>query len=375
MAPSRLSLKRSLLLSCFLAISLFSAAGLAQGNQQTTPKNGQTTPTPAGPTPTTAKGQTTANQQPTTSPKTDKTSLPNLPGLSSSTQAANTDKIPGLPTLSKTVDNSIPTYPPPSPPPVGNAPFMNRSTLPDGTVFIAVGAILGLFGAVILIWRGTVAYLLKRSVERAAMAQHVTNDKVAATFPAPPDTFYKYKDLDSSPSLALGGLVAANRAGQRRTHRGPPVPSTTRSQTNLFFSPTASHAAGGTVNSASRDSRFLPSGFYAATSATPAGSQGGGGHSISLSNLNPTNMRGGGYARPSPPESPDMGPRTTPPGLRNYSTSSISLNRAPSGRAPSAYLEDMLDDQPGLFPPAGGPPAQQGGGHYRSYSGGQQPRY
>jgi hypothetical protein len=243
---------------------------------------------------------------------------------------------------------------------------MNRSTLPDGTVFICVGAILGLFGAAILLWRGIVAYLLKRSVERAAMAHHGTNDKVSASFPAPPDTFYKYKDVDSSPSLAAG--IAAAR-GQRRTHRGP-TPSATPSTTNLFYSPTAAGGAGGMNTAGGRDSRFLPSGFYAATSAAPAQ---GHGQSVSLSNLGPTTR--GQAVRATPPESPDLAPRTTPPGGRNFSTSSISLNRPPSGRAPSVYLDDLLADNPGAFPPA----APQGGtaGHNRSYSNGrqQQPRY
>jgi len=250
---------------------------------------------------------------------------------------------------------------------------MNRSTLPDGTVFIAVGAILGLFGAAILIWRGVIAYLLKRSVERAAMAQHTTNDKVAASFPAPPETFYKYTD-DSSPSLAAG-LVTGR--GQRRTTRGP-IPSQTPSTTNLFFSPTAAGGAGGTMNGANRQSSFLPSGFYAATSAAPSSTQGHG-HSISLSNLNPasgTNRVSHVPVRQTPPESPELAARTTPPHGHpgrgnNFSTSSVSLNRPPSGRAPSAYLDDLLDDQPGAFPPA----APQGGGHYRGPSNGQQPRY
>jgi hypothetical protein len=248
---------------------------------------------------------------------------------------------------------------------------MNRSSLPDGTVFIAVGAILGVFGAAILIWRGIVAYLLKRSVEKAAMAQHTTNDKVPASFPAPPETFYKYTD-ESSASLTAG-LVSGK--SQRRTTRGP-IPSQTPSATNLFFSPTAAGATGGGMNSSNRHSSFLPSGFYAATSAAPAGA--GHGHSISLSNLNPASSNRGSHmpVRQTPPESPELAPRHTPPHghpsrTNNFSSSSISLNRPPSGRAPSAYLDDLLDDQPGAFPPA----MPQGGGHYRGPSTGQQPRF
>jgi hypothetical protein len=379
MGSPRMSLKRSLLLSTFAALSLFSTSALAQGNNKPPP--------PAPTTPITTPRDQKSQSQSSSTPSSQSSSIPSsqttpssLPALSSSTSAASTGpppKLSGLPTLSKTVDNSVPTYPPPSPPPVQNAPFMNRSTLPNGTVFIAVGAILGLFGAAILLWRGIVAYLLKRSVEKAAIAQHTTNDKLAASFPAPPDTFYKYTD-ESSPSLTAG-LVTGR--GQRRTTRGP-IPSQTPSATNLFFSPTAAGGAAGSLNSASRNSSFLPSGFYAATSAAPAGAGAAQGHgqSISLSNLNPASAGNRGShvpVRQTPPDSPELAPRTTPPHAppgraNNFSTSSISLNRPPSGRAPSAYLDDLLDDQPGAFPPAA---PQGGGGHYRGFSGGQQPRF
>ena len=262
-----------------------------------------------------------------------------------------------MPTATRTVDTDIPEYPAPTIPPTRNAPFMNHSTLPDGTVFIAVGAILGAFGLAVLAWRGIVACLLHRSVERAAMAQHAANngriggggtDKNAASFPAPPAQFYKYIERESSGSLAAAGLAGAS--GARRTNRGP-TPSATPSQTNLFFSPTAAGSSSGLGGSASnRDSaRFLPSGFYASASPAPTGAHAHG-NSISMSTLRPGSR---GRMGPSPPESPDVGPRVV---SRNFSTSSLNLNRPPSpgARAPSAYLDDLLDEQPGLFPPAAG---------------------
>jgi hypothetical protein len=252
---------------------------------------------------------------------------------------------------------------------------MNHSTLPDGTVFIAVGAILGAFGLAILAWRGIVACLLHRSVERAAMAQHAANnaplgkggDKNAASFPAPPAQFYKYIERESSASLAGAGMGggAAGSAG-RRTHRGP-TPSATPSQTNLFFSPTAAGSAsalGSATGASNRDSaRFLPSGFYASASPVPGGGGGHGhghGNSISMSTLRPSSR--GRALGPSPPESPDVGSRVV---SRNFSTSSLNLNRPPSpgARAPSAYLDDLLDEQPGMFPPSG-TPSPQGRGRY-----------
>ena len=365
------SMKRLLLLSAILAISLFSATASAQRQTNTdaaaTTDAHQPTQTNDNDATTTNAQTTDATTDATTDQTTDRaTQTTKAPSTTSTDDATTTssESLPSIttsssdkssfPSLTKTTDTSIPTYPPPSPPPTNNAPFMNRSTMPNGTVFIAVGAILGAFGAAILVWRGIVACLLHRSVKKASMAQHAANDK--ASFPVPPAPFYKYSDRESTNSL---GAAAAAGRGQRRTTRGP-IPSGTPSQTNLFFSPTASGTGGGGMGTAgNRDSRFLPSGFYAATSASspnpavPGG--GGGGHnpSISLSNLRPTSR---GHVGPSPPDSPGLPPRGvgTP---RNYSTSSFNLNNHTSGdRTPSMFLDDLLDEQPGAFPP--GPSAR-----------------
>lgn len=247
-------------------------------------------------------------------------------------------------TASLTRGFGIPTYPAAAVPPTINAPFMKHSSAPDGTVFIAVGAILGAFGLGLLLWRVISGILLHRSVARAAMAQHDVNSK--AGFPAPPAPFYKYTDHGST--MSLGGSAAGR--GVRRTNRGP-TPSNNPSQSNLFFSPTAANP--GTAGN--RGSSFLPSGFYAAGSGSP-GPQGHG-HSISLTNLRP-DSRGhqGNPSRntlnPSPPESPGVMPR------RDLSSSSLNLNRPPSQRAPSAYLDDLLADDPGALPPPHMPPSQ-----------------
>ena len=236
----------------------------------------------------------------------------------------------------------IPTYPAASVPPTYHAPFMQHSRAPDGTVFIAVGAILGAFGLAILLWRVIVGLLLHRSVERAAMAQHDVNSKTG--FPAPPAPFYKYTDQSSNKSL--NGGAAAGR-GVKRTNRGP-IPSSNPSQSNLFFSPTA--AVGG--NSGNRGSAFLPSGFYAAGAGSGSPSHQ---HSISLTNLRP-DSRGHGAPRntlgPTPPDSPAFSPTR-----RDLSTSSLNLGNPSGQRAPSAYLDDLLADDPGSLPPPHGVPS------------------
>ncbi|KAJ2901506.1 uncharacterized protein MKZ38_001734 [Zalerion maritima] len=377
MGASRLSLKRVLLVTTFIALCLFATTVRAQGNEDTTAAADATTTesnddseatttadsnddseetTTADSnddeeTTTTAKDDTetatstdvsiTATATGSTTADTASSSIPSITGTTAPDSASS--NLPSLTGIYNTY-----SYPAASVPPTSNAPFMQTSSLPDGTVFIAVGAILGAFGAAILIWRGIVACLLHRSVERAAVAQHATNDKA---FPAPPAQFYKYSDQESKVSLA----------GIRRTNRGP-IPSGTPSQTNLFFSPTAPGQG-----HQSRDSRasFLPNGFYPANAggSSPLGGPGGHGHSISLTNLRPSS-RGqvASYVGPSPPDSPAFGPNRSNPAMRNVSTS--SLNRPPSQRAPSAYLEDLLDENPHMLPPQGDvPPMPPQHGH------------
>ncbi|KAF4958236.1 hypothetical protein FGADI_2608 [Fusarium gaditjirri] len=248
------------------------------------------------------------------------------------TSIASSGTEEAMPTLTRY--KPIPTYPAPSVPPTNNAPFMRHSSAPDGTVFIAVGAILGALGLAILLWRLIVGILLHRSVERAAKAQHDENAKTG--FPAPPAPFYKYTDTGSTMSLSAG-------RGVRRTTRGP-VLSSTPSASNLFFSPTAAASGNGTGN---RGSAFLPSGFYAAGTSSPGGQHE---NNISMTNLRPDSRGHFGTPsrhtlNPSPPESPSF------QGRRDISNSTLNLNRPPSQRAPSAFLEDLLTDDPSSLPP------------------------
>ncbi|KYK58696.1 CSI2 protein-like protein [Drechmeria coniospora] len=300
-----------------------------------------------------AAAATTDEAAPTTttkSSKTSKVSITNTGPLATKTPVAvptitgggakdsNAGPI-AFPTLTR---NVIPTYPAPTVPPTKNAPFMQQSTLPDGTVFICVGAVLGVLGLAILLWRAIISLLLHRSVKRAAMDQHIAGGKTG--FPAPPAPFYKYTDQSSTPSFAAGvGAVPAGR-GVRRTTRVP-VPSATPSQSNLFFSPTAatSNAAG------VRASSYLPSGFYASGSGNSNHT-----NSISLSNLRPDSR--GPHLAParntlsqSPPDSPQYPARRD---TSLMSPSSLNLTAlSPGQRAPSAYLEDLLADDPNALPP------------------------
>lgn len=339
-------MKRSLLLSAVV----LAARALAQ---DTTTSTAETTTAAT----TTATSDDTTTASATSSDDSTTSEATSMPALTTSTSASETTAS-DMPTLSSTssADTAIPTYPAPSVPPTSNAPYMQVSSMPDGTVFIAVGAILGAIGLAIVLWRAIIVCMLHRSVEKAAIAQHVANDKAA--FPAPPAPFYKYSDQDSSQNVATG-------RGVRRSTRGP-IPSATPSQSNLFFSPTA--AGGGNResmyrdnpnrDSSYRDSRFLPAGFYAAGQASPQNMDGPDSSSISLDNLRPSS-RGHTHRLSG---SPGFGPQRSP---MEASSSNVNLTAAPDGRAPSAYLDDMLADHPEMFPPSGNTSANPSNHPYR----------
>ena len=262
----------------------------------------------------------------------------------------------GLPKLAQ--DN----YPAPSVPPTADAPFMQKSTLPDGTVFICVGAALGFFGFLVLAWRGLVAWSIHRSVRRAAIAQSAKYSRVGdpRAHPSKSKGPYYHPGAGSTLSLdQLGALGAASgkSSGKHQSGHG-----------SLFFSPTA--GAGMQTPSSNRGSGYLPAGYYASGNSAPAGGSGmthlgTGRDSIGLSNLGPQTHR---YSRarstgPSPPRSPSLPPsrggestyggRLSTAGLTTHaSNSSLNLPGAnPQSRAPSAYLEDLFENHPPGTPP------------------------
>ncbi|KAG9229446.1 hypothetical protein BJ875DRAFT_474845 [Amylocarpus encephaloides] len=269
----------------------------------------------------------------------------------------------GLPTIA----GQYKIYPA-SVPPTHNAPYMQSSTLPEGTVFIVVGAILGFMAMGVLLWRGLVAWSLHRSVKRANMQQHMSDNK--ALFRAPVAPFYKdHQDREST--ISLSGIGARNNKKGAR----PSTPSRMPNSGSLFFSPTAGAAAAGGLNgSGNRASNYLPAGYYAAGAASAGNPQSHAslshGQSISMSNLAAPSS--GGYARPrsigqTPPDSPSL------MATRGHmaSSSTLNLTHAYHGeqRAPSAYLEDLFDGETGPPVPGHHPSGSRGSGS------GPAPRY
>nr|POE63365.1 hypothetical protein CFP56_04268 [Quercus suber] len=266
-----------------------------------------------------------------------------------------------------------------------NAPFMQKSDYPEGTIFIAVGAVLAFLGACILLWRGLVAWSINRSVKRSAMASIRSTEKHPSTWGssgyAPvKDSFYK--DVGSSMSMD-----ALNHAGKplRGHHKNDDVQRSATPPAGLFFSPTAQAGQGGAPQT--RGSTYLPAGYYATSSAqaaggagsttvggprapyarqsrmepSPPGSRGSVYHTSSRDNLRAASRDGYTSARNSHLDPPS---RLGQPGAGLYSSPSTTslggagparhpLNDSPAGsrapslagsRAPSAYLDDLFEN-------------------------------
>ncbi|KAI9850582.1 MAG: hypothetical protein M1838_005432 [Thelocarpon superellum] len=333
--------------------------GTSTGNQPGTTQPATTGQTTGGSSPNSPNTPNTPNTpSPNTTPTTNG---PNTPGTSSASGITITAANPAAPTntgappsitgggsAAPTLPKDLPTlagqYPSASVPPTADAPFMQHSNLPEGTVFIAVGAVLGFMALTVLGWRGLVAWSVRRSVQRAALQQGAADSKGL---------------LRSQKT----GLYAANAASSVSLDRLAPRSGSVAAKnvtphTSLFFSPTARPAS--TMESPGiRGSTYFPAGYYAAGAATPGGGAGMthvGGSSINLSHLGPQSQ---GYSRtrsvgPSPPISPNLPPNRGSEAAfhrtgntSNPSLSSINLSAPAQGRAPSAYLEDLFArDQP-----------------------------
>ncbi|KAK7527402.1 uncharacterized protein IWZ02DRAFT_487247 [Phyllosticta citriasiana] len=323
---------------------------------------------------TTATGTTTSEESSATTTATSKTD-------SKSTDTATSSYRPSdLPTLAGA---SIPTITVPN---LANAPFMQKSDYPEGTVFIAVGAILGLFAATILAWRGMLAWSLHRSVKKAAVAHSVTDSK---TMRGPTSTLYNSKGNGTSYNPVSGG--SALNLGDMKSNKASALEKTRMvpSEASLFFSPTADGPT--RTHGANRSSAYLPSGYYNSghrDSSAPRT------HSALGTPRVPSH-----YFTPSPPESPGLPPtsRDGPPqeprsplggspylygqpfhgshamdrssihGTAGLGLSSSSLNLAAprQGRTPSAYLEDLFEGSPGVRPGGGGTGTTASGSPYR----------
>lgn len=217
---------------------------------------------------------------------------------------------------------------------------MQKSRLPQGTVFIAVGATLAAMAVSVLLWRALVAWSVNRSVRKAALASMNGSDydskrhsrfgggggggnrKPGNRRASGYDRVSKhgYKDANGS-SLSLDALTSSGKPmnhaqlhhAERQQHSRTPEPADPAS---LFFSPTAKqHAHPGADRdlNAKRSSAYLPAGYYASTSAAPAG---GAGATTIGGSLAPSNNR---YSRNAITPSPPPSSQDTAPSYRHSS--------------------------------------------------------
>ncbi|EEA25814.1 hypothetical protein TMatcc_005950 [Talaromyces marneffei ATCC 18224] len=254
------------------------------------------------------------------------------------TTTATTSTGTGLPPLTST-SSSLTDIPTATVPPTSNAPYMQQSSLPEGTVFIAVGAGLGFIGLSVLIWRAMVAWSINRSVRKAAYQQTKSNMKAAAVLRRSSrrkshrrsGTSGRRRSRRETRGTSMNMEKLSSRS-DRQSHVSTKTPAT---QSSLFFSPTA---GAGSHQSLNRTSTFLPAGYYA------AGNTAMGSHSqVNL-----------GRSPPGTPSSPPTHVLDVPLNRTSHhlgaSTSSLNLNAPPQGRVPSAYLEDLFDNHPPTRP-------------------------
>ncbi|OAX82412.1 hypothetical protein ACJ72_03240 [Emergomyces africanus] len=234
--------------------------------------------------------------------ETEKGTLPPLTTEAPSTTSDNAV----LPSLTDDSPLSLPPLfkiPTPQVPPAAGAPYLQVSNLPEGTIFIAVGAALGLFGLIVFLWRALVAWSINRSVRRAATRPNQT-DSTAALLNKRKSGVYRQPAAGASMSMEKMGSIGAR-------HSGLP-PRTHTSTSSLFFSPTA---GAGMHTSGNRGSGYLPAGYYAAGSAATPG------QSIGLSPLGPQTQ---GYARTRS----TSGPAHLPPPVSIQQVVVADMNRA-----------------------------------------------
>ncbi|KAH1302060.1 hypothetical protein KXX11_003269 [Aspergillus fumigatus] len=337
--------QRSMTLLLFLLIVVLAQLASAQRDPNTNDAattaqttEGTKTTDPA----TTDTGKTTDSTSTTdaTTTKASTSSETSTTEASTTTDAATTSTVSTTDSAGSTATSASSTdgFPVVTVPPTADAPYMQKSNTPEGTVFIAVGAALGFIGLAVLAWRGLVAWSVNRSVRRAAL-MHASEKK---------GLLRSKRKRSSRHSRAVPASMSLEKLSPHHRNsynpRAPNIPST---GSGLFFSPTA---GAGMHTSGNRGSSYLPAGYYAAGNAAPTGSQN---IPYSTPEMRPHSQ---GYIRtksnPSPPRSPGLSPsgfhdtHYDPSTRHSYvagSTSSLNLASPTHGRTPSAFLEDLFE--------------------------------
>ncbi|KAJ5096919.1 hypothetical protein N7456_007640 [Penicillium angulare] len=305
--------------------------------ESTTESTSSTTSTSEKSTSTTSESSTTSTTMDSTT-TTSSSSSSTTSSTSSSTSSDSTTTTSSVSTTTTSTSSSSTTTAAAvvTVPPTAGAPYLQTSNTPEGTVFIAVGAILGFIALAVLAWRGMVAWSVNRSVRRAAMAQSAESKRLLRHSRKKRST--TVYSVAPAMDVSLDKLGTATRASYKPSRR---VPS---NSSGLFYSPTAGNAGGSNPNinsgGANRNSSYLPAGFYAATGTSTPTRDSINPHAGMVSPPN--------YAASSPSLPPTGGYQDNPHNPRQSyaaaSSSSLNLNQPQGGRAPSAYLEDLFEN-------------------------------
>ncbi|MCJ1309941.1 hypothetical protein MMC25_003602 [Agyrium rufum] len=262
---------RTLLILLLLAIR--STTALAQQGLPTLPSSNTdgSLPTIASDSSSASKTASSSAAAKTTDDSSAAASLTTDGGLPAGASATGFDGPTDLPTITPT--NNF-NYPPPTVPPTQNEAYMQKSSLPEGTVFIAVGAALGFIFLAMIAWRGLVAWSLHRSVKRnefdAARGKYKSygdvlgghhhhhgrglgsdvKNSVLRNVP-----FYNQHGNRPESAVSLEHLAPKQgKSGLKSSHQTP--------ASSLFFSPTA--GAGKPPSSGvGAGGGYLPAGYYA----------------------------------------------------------------------------------------------------------------
>lgn len=236
-----------------------------------------------------------------------------------------------MPTLSST-GVPLPTVTVPS---NSNNPFMAQSNMPEGTVFIAVGAILGGIVAAVFAWHIVLALVHKRTVRKFNDAYAAGSDRLYT------ESKPRYRDVEAGRTGASGPASA----GSPRD----PGSGSTRSMINsgLFFSPTAEvmHSVNHHMGPGTTTYNPATSGLDSMTSTMGSGGGGGAGVGIATRSSRASNS----YLSPGVAAMQGSSARSAK-NMSMYSVGSSSYRPAPSKpaaevRAPSAYLDDFLGEK------------------------------
>ncbi|KXS95966.1 hypothetical protein AC578_8078 [Pseudocercospora eumusae] len=280
----------------------------------------------------------------TTASGTGFTATASFPDATTTTSAGSVFQLTGLPTIAGV---GVPTLVIPY---TANAPFMQKSSMPEGTVFIAIGAVLGFMGACVLAWRGLLAWSINRSVKRAAMASLRGAEKsgwggsYAAGAGSHKSTFYK--DYDPGSSMSLDQLTSAGKTAKPGKHDDAGHRKSSAPPAGLFFSPTAQQGQRhSTYNmDGNRESTYLPAGYY----ASPSGEIAGGRNSTVIGGSLAPYARNSGISA-SPPGSPNLpnsrstsnyyggGVYSSRDGIRHSSREGLRAPPSRDGYAPSRH--------------------------------------